>query len=175
MAKIYNTLNLLGNTIINKIPSRHLRRKYYKLLGAKIGEGSFLFRRVETLEPKGLQLGKNCSIGWFTLLDARGKINIENNVNISSYVKIISAGHNINSTDFSGNFGTVTIKNNAVVFTGAMILPGVTIGEGAVVAAGAVVTKDVEPYTVVGGNPAKYLKDRSHDFNYTIIQPPLFY
>ncbi|RGW11920.1 acyltransferase, partial [Ruminococcus sp. AF13-37] len=58
---------------------------------------------------------------------------------------------------------------------GAMILPGVTIGEGAVVAAGAVVTKDVEPYTVVGGNPAKYLKDRSHDFNYTIIQPPLFY
>ena len=42
----------------------------------------------------------------------------------------------------------------------AIILPGVTIGEGAVVAAGAVVTKDVEPFTVVGGNPAKFIKKR---------------
>ena len=42
----------------------------------------------------------------------------------------------------------------------AIILPGVTIGEGAVVAAGAVVTKDVEPWAVVGGNPAKFIKKR---------------
>ena len=42
----------------------------------------------------------------------------------------------------------------------AIVLPGVTIGEGAVVAAGAVVTKDVEPWTVIGGNPAKVIKRR---------------
>ena len=44
--------------------------------------------------------------------------------------------------------------------TGAIVLPGVTIGEGAVVAAGSVVTKDVEPWTVVGGNPARFIKKR---------------
>ena len=50
--------------------------------------------------------------------------------------------------------------DNVWVATGAVILPGVTIGEGAVVAAGAVVVKDVEPWTVVGGNPAKFIKKR---------------
>ena len=49
---------------------------------------------------------------------------------------------------------------NQDLTTGAIVLPGVTIGEGAVVGAGSVVTKDVEPWTVVGGNPAKFIKKR---------------
>jgi putative colanic acid biosynthesis acetyltransferase WcaF len=54
----------------------------------------------------------------------------------------------------------IIIMENVWVTTGAMILPGVTIGEGGVVAAGAVVVKDVEPWTVVGGNPARFIKKR---------------
>ena len=54
----------------------------------------------------------------------------------------------------------ITIKDNVWVATGAIVLPGVTIGAGAVVAAGSVVVKDVEPWTVVGGNPAKFIKKR---------------
>ena len=54
----------------------------------------------------------------------------------------------------------IRIMDNVWVSTSAIILPGVTIGEGAVVAAGAVVTKDVAPWTVVGGNPAKFIKKR---------------
>jgi acetyltransferase-like isoleucine patch superfamily enzyme len=54
----------------------------------------------------------------------------------------------------------ITIKDNVWIATGAMVLPGVTIGEGAVVAAGAVVTKDVDDWMVVGGNPAKVIKKR---------------
>ena len=50
--------------------------------------------------------------------------------------------------------------DNIWIASGAMILPGVTIGEGAVVTAGSVVVKDVEPWTVVGGNPAKMIKKR---------------
>ena len=54
--------------------------------------------------------------------------------------------------------GKVTIKKNAWIGAKAMILPGVTVGENAVVAGGSVITKDVEPNTVVGGNPAHVLK-----------------
>ena len=54
----------------------------------------------------------------------------------------------------------ITIGDGVWLGARAIILPGVTIGEGAVVAAGAVVTKDVEPWAVVGGNPAKFIKKR---------------
>ena len=53
----------------------------------------------------------------------------------------------------------VRICKNAWIGAGATILPGVTVGENAVVAAGAVVTKDVAPNTIVGGNPAKFIKN----------------
>ena len=53
----------------------------------------------------------------------------------------------------------VHICRNAWIGAGATILPGVTVGENAVVAAGAVVTKDVAPNTIVGGNPAKFIKN----------------
>ena len=54
----------------------------------------------------------------------------------------------------------IMIMDNIWIASGAMILPGVTIGEGAVVTAGSVVVKDVEPWTVVGGNPAMMIKKR---------------
>lgn len=57
-----------------------------------------------------------------------------------------------------GSKGTVVVEQDAWIGTGAVILPGVRIGEGAVVGANAVVTKDVAPYTVVGGVPARVLK-----------------
>jgi acetyltransferase-like isoleucine patch superfamily enzyme len=55
-----------------------------------------------------------------------------------------------------------------------MILPGVTIGEGAVVGAGAVVTKDVEPFSIVAGNPARRIGERNQDLNYRLKYDPRF-
>ena len=55
----------------------------------------------------------------------------------------------------------VTIGNDVWIGTRVIILPGVTIGDGAIIEAGAVVTKYVMPYTVVGGNPARKIKDRN--------------
>lgn len=54
-------------------------------------------------------------------------------------------------------FGKVVIQDYAYIGAHSQIMPGVTIGEGAIVAAGSIVTKSVAPYTVVGGNPAKYI------------------
>ena len=59
--------------------------------------------------------------------------------------------------------GDTIIESDAWIGMNAMIMPGVTIGEGAIVAAGSVVAKDVAPYTIVGGNPAKVIKKRFTD------------
>jgi maltose O-acetyltransferase len=68
--------------------------------------------------------------------------------------------HDINSQTFGGSGGPVVIHDWAYIGTRVTILPGITIGEGAVVASGAVVTKDVAPWTMVGGIPAKFIRNR---------------
>lgn len=164
---LYYPIGLFRNTIINKIPSRHLRKWFDQLLGARLGKGSYTFRRTEVYFPKGLYIGNNSTVGWFTLMDARGGLYIGNNVVIASYVKIIDGKHDINSSGFEASFAPIVIKDYAWICTGAIILQGVTIGKGSVVAAGAVVTKDVPEYTIVGGNPAKKIGDRlERNYNY---------
>ena len=79
---------------------------------------------------------------------------------IGEDVRLLTGSHDIGSVHFDLVTKPISVGDAAWIATGAIILPGVTIGEGAVVAAGAVVTKDVEPWTVVGGNPAKFIKKR---------------
>lgn len=152
---IVYSITLSYNSLINKIPSRHVRKWILTLLGAKIGEGSFLFRRAEVLKPYELQIGDRTTVGWFSLLDARGGLSIGSDVNISSYVKIITGSHDVNDENYKAVFLPVIIEDHVWIGTGAIVLQNVKIGQGAVIAAGAVVTKDVEPLTIVGGVPAK--------------------
>ena len=88
------------------------------------------------------------------------EIVIGDQATISQGVKLCCASHDIASKIMELTYRPIVINANAWVAGWAIILPGVTIGEGAVVAAGAVVTKDVEPWSVVGGNPAKFIKKR---------------
>lgn len=168
---IYYPVFFFRNCIINKIPSRHFRKIFDIILGARIGKDSFLFRRTELLFPKGLFIGENTTIGWFTLLDARGGIKIGNKVTIASYVKLITGTHNTKSPKFEADFLPIIIDDYVWICTGATICAGVHIGKGAVVAAGAVVTNDVAPYSIVGGIPAKMIGDRCKDFDYCPSTP----
>ena len=79
---------------------------------------------------------------------------------VSQGVKLCSASHDISSRIMELITSPIRIGENAWVAGWSIILPGVTIGEGAVVGAGSVVTKNVEPWTVVAGNPAKVIKRR---------------
>ena len=88
------------------------------------------------------------------------KITIGMRVAISREAFICTASHDITKPSRPLITAPITICDGAWIGARAIVLPGVTIGEGAVGAAGAVVTKDVEPFTVVGGNPAKFIKKR---------------
>jgi len=92
---------------------------------------------------------------------ALAKIIIGDNVCIGEDVRLLTGSHDLESSTFDLVVRPIEISDNVWIATGAIVLPGVKIGEGAVVAAGAVVTKDVSPWTVVGGNPAKVIKKRT--------------
>ncbi len=112
-----------------------------------------------------IKIGKNCSINPYTILYGHGGLTIGDNVLIAGHCLIIPANHNFSNPDIPTNQQGETrkgivIKDNVWLGSGVKILDGVTIGSGAIVAAGAVVSKDVEPNTIVGGVPAKKIKDR---------------
>jgi len=171
----YYALTLWGNRIINKIPSRHLRKWFYQMLGAKIGKNCYPCRRVEILLPKGLRIEDGVAVGWFAELDARGGITIGHDTNISSHVKLITGSHDIDDPEYTADFLPIHIGHHCWIGTGAIVLQGVHIGDGAVVSAGAVVSKDVPPYSVVGGVPAKIMRTRNNKLEYQIGAPPMFY
>ena len=110
--------------------------------------------------PWRVTIGALSSIGSNAWVYALAPIEIGSRCCIGEDVRLLTGSHDVQSPNFTLVTKPIVIKDNVWIATGATILPGVTIGEGVVIAAGAVVTKDVEPWTVVGGNPAKFIKKR---------------
>lgn len=107
-----------------------------------------------------INIGKNVFINFDCTFLALGGITIEDDVLIGPKVSLITENHPLNPQERKGLIGKpILIKKNAWIGANATILPGVTIGENAVVAAGAVVSKDVPDDTIVGGIPAKFIKN----------------
>ena len=112
-------------------------------------------------------IGANAVIGDYFHIGAIQKLQIGQNVLIGRYVLINDHSHGDLADSKNGippvdrtlkSKGRITIKDNVWIGDNAAILSGVTIGEGAIVGANSVVTKDVPPYTVVGGVPAQVIK-----------------
>ena len=164
-ALYYASVILLQDTLL-KFPSRRFRKQIFRMLGANIGKTSVLFREQDVIYPYGLEIGENVTIGTRCLLDARGGIFIGNNVNVSGDVKLITGNHDVNDSKMKANFFPIIICDNVWICTGAIVLSNVKIGEGAVIAAGAVVTKDVPPYEVWGGVPARFIMKRNSNIDY---------
>lgn len=132
-----------------------------KCFGAKIGANTLaIYSTAAIWAPWNLELGSNVTLSQHTNIYAVDKIRIGDNSIISREAFLCSASHDISSPIMELTTAPITIGENCWICARAIVLPGVKIGDGAVVAAGAVVTKDVEPWTVVGGNPAKFIKKR---------------
>ncbi len=131
-----------------------------KITGCEIDAATTVFPPFQVNYGKNTKMGKNVFINFDCVFLDLGGITIEDNVLIAPKVSLLSEGHPVSPNERQSLVaGHIHIKKNAWIGAGAIILPGVTIGENAVVAAGAVVSKDVPPNTVVGGIPAKHIKN----------------
>jgi len=164
----------LNNYIISYIPFYIVRRLYFILLGMKIGQHSKIDMAQYILNPKKIRIKKHSHINRGCFLDARGGIEIGNNVTISHKCNLVTGSHDINDKNFTLQLKPIFVSDYAFIGVGATILGGVKIGMGAVVCAGAVVTKDVEPYSVVGGVPAIHIQDRPRELVYKCKQDLFF-
>lgn len=130
-----------------------------KCFGAKIDKGSVVHASTYIPAPWQLTIGKNTALGPQVKLHF-GKTIIGSKVTVSQRSYLCSATHDINSLNMPFIQGTIIIEDYVWVAAEAFIMPNVTLKEGCVVGARAAVFKDVEPYTIVGGNPAKFIKKR---------------
>ena len=136
--------------------------RYYlgEIIGTKIDESTTIFTPFFTNFGKFISIGKNVFINHACSFLDMGGIVIEDDVLIGPKVNIITENHPSNPRNRKALITkSVTIKKNVWIGAGATILPGVTIGENAIVAAGAVVSKNVPANTIVGGIPAKIIKN----------------
>ena len=162
-------LEYIPNSIITHIPFWSLRRCYFKLIKMHIGKRSFIMKTNYIMTPNHLVIGDFSHVNRGCILDCRGGIRIGNNVSISHNVCIMTGSHDPNTINFEGCYLPIEIGDYAWLGIGCTILQGVRIGKGAVVCAGAVVTKDVEPFTIVGGVPARPIRKRCKNLDYKCI------
>ena len=168
--------NRLGNYILDLelmvlrwvgyVPIHVIRKIFYCMAGMKIGKGSVIHIKANFFQPSNISLGEDTIVGYRAFLDGRAKLIIGNHVDIASEVMIYNSEHDINEKDFASVEKIieepVVIKDYVFVGPRVTILPGVTIGKGAVIAAGAVVTKNVLPFSIVGGIPATVIGERKN-------------
>jgi acetyltransferase-like isoleucine patch superfamily enzyme len=161
------------NHLVSRIPSHAVRLFFYRRI-FEIGEGSSILMGVTIWRPSRLTMGSHSTINSGCVIDSRGTIKIGDSVNLAGYVQIWTADHDPDDPWHNARSAPVEIGNHVWVATRATILPGVKIGEGAVVAAASLVNKDVPPYWIVGGVPARKIQERARDLKYRISWRPPF-
>lgn len=129
--------------------------------GMMIKEGA----RICSCNAKAVvKIGKNTTFGYHSFLFASERIEIGDNCLIAPFVYLVDSDHGIEKAELinqqPNHTAPILIGNDVWIGTGAKILKGVTVGDGAIIAAGALVKNDVEPYSIVGGMPAKKISER---------------
>ena len=128
--------------------------------GAQLGSGVVIKPQVKIKFPWRLTAGDCVWIGEETWIDNLAQVTLGSHVCISQGVYFCTGSHNYRSRQFELVTTPITVENGAWIAARSTLVGGVTIGANALVAAGSLVAKDVEPASIVGGNPAKLIKPR---------------
>jgi maltose O-acetyltransferase len=162
------------NHWLSNCPSRWVRLAFLRRYMGAMGKGTGIQMGCRFLNARKVHLGERNVINFGCLLDGRRfQIRTGSDVSIGPEASILTLGHDPQSPDFADRGGDVVIGDRVWIGYRAILLPGVTIGEGGVVAAGAVVTRDVEPFAIVAGSPARVIGQRKHDLCYFLSHNPL--
>jgi maltose O-acetyltransferase len=170
------------NHVLQHLPSHTLRTLWYRrVMGWQIAPQATIMmgQHIQTTgirsKDRQVSIGRGSVINWDCLLYITGGLLIGEQVSISAGTWLITGTHEMNNPAFPATYKPIVIEDYAWIGMRATILPGVTIGKGAVVMAGAVVSRDVAPYAVVGGVPAREITRRElQDPAYALNFRPLF-
>jgi putative colanic acid biosynthesis acetyltransferase WcaF len=154
---------IVGSLLFRPSPRIMFRWRAFllRLFGARIGSRVHVYNTATVYMPWNLEIGDWSSIGEHAYVYNLGRITIGSRTTISQRAHLCAGSHDYQSTDLPLLKPPIQVGDQAWICADAFLGPGVTVGAGAVVAARAVVTKDVDPWTVVGGNPARPIKKRT--------------
>ena len=151
------------------IPIQTIRMAAYRyLFRVRVGRKTNIYRACELRSPWKISIGEGTSIGDHCILDGRAGLSIGSSVNLSTGVWIWTQQHDKDDREFKVVGKGVVIEDYVWLGGRVIVLPGVRIGKGAVVASGSIVTKDVPPFAVMAGMPARKVSERSQDLDYSI-------
>jgi len=163
-----NKVQRLCWTIVYHLLFRPLRLRQFnrwrlfllRCFGARIGSGCVVHATAEVWAPWNLEMRSFVCVGPHVICYNPDRIMLGTKVTVSQYSHLCTASHDITQLDKPLLTKPITVQDLAWLCADVFVGPGVTVGQGAVVGARAAVFKDVEPWTVVGGNPAKFIKKR---------------
>ena len=146
------------------------RRLLYNRKLRKVGKNLVVFSHVTIDTPKAIEMGKNVAINYGCIIDASdgGEIIIGDNVSMGPYCVLRAANHvftnpNIPIREQGHEPGKIILEDDVWLGANVIVLPNVKIGRGSVIGAGAVVTKEIEPYSIAVGVPAKKIRRRGNE------------
>jgi putative colanic acid biosynthesis acetyltransferase WcaF len=166
----HSTANKLGRLFWDLVwlvlfrPSRLMgdgwRRGLLRLFGAKIGRGARIMPSARVWAPWNLEMGDNACLSHHVDCYCVAPIRIGAQATVSQYTFLCTATHDLADAHMRLQIAPITIADQAWVCAGVYVAPGITVGPGAVCGAWSAVTRDVAPWTVVAGQPARVLRRR---------------
>ena len=131
-----------------------------RLFGGKVAKTVNISRTAKIEHPWNLEMGNLSSLGDKSWTYCLAKITIGEKCCIGREVYLLTGSHDVNDSNFNLITKPISIEDGCWISTGAYILGGVTLGEYTVVGAKSLVVKNTDPWSIVGGNPAKFIKRR---------------
>jgi putative colanic acid biosynthesis acetyltransferase WcaF len=159
---IWAMWHFLGAPLLRSsmLPISSIKCMVLRLFGAQIGRGVYIKPGVNVKFPWYLQIGDHCWIGEDAWIDNLAPMTIGSHVCISQGTYFCTGNHDWKTKNMKLFRRPIALQDGCWVGAKATICPGVTVGAGAIVAVGSVITKDIPPYQVWAGNPARYLRER---------------